>query len=120
MFKIVGPIKIHGPDSSIQTYAYLDGGSSVTLLDRFIYDSLKLRGENESLRLQWTKGVIREEDAMKTSFHLTGTNQQKIFEISDAFGVSNLDLPIQSLDAKLLQEKYPHLRGLPSLSSMTS
>ncbi|XP_059217620.1 uncharacterized protein LOC131994760 [Stomoxys calcitrans] len=94
LFKIV-PITIYGNNKSIETYAFIDEGSSVSLMDNSIASDLKIDGVASPLCLKWTGGNS------KTRVSL------------NVCTVESLSLPVQSLNYKLLAQRYRHLRNLP-------
>lgn len=112
LFKIL-PVRIQNDQSYIDTYAFLDDGSSLTLVDKTIYDKLALQGEHEQLHLQWTKGITRTEDAYRTSVTISGHKGQGQHVLTNVYAVEHLDLPVQTVDAKHLKARYAHLRGIP-------
>ncbi|XP_075151870.1 uncharacterized protein LOC142225895 [Haematobia irritans] len=52
LFQIL-PIKLHGQHKTITTYAFIDDGANVSMLDKEIARELGIRGEQEYLELQW-------------------------------------------------------------------
>ncbi|XP_062557227.1 uncharacterized protein LOC134222098 [Armigeres subalbatus] len=54
------PVVLSGPKGSIQTYAFLDEGSHLSLIDQELADQLKLKGSTIPLCLRWT-GDFRDE-----------------------------------------------------------
>lgn len=112
LFKIV-PIRIFGEDSFVNTFAFLDDGSSLTLLDREIFERLNLSGVKEKLSLQWTKGITRVEDSHCTTVVIGSAKGKQTQALTNVYVVNNLDLPAQTVDLKNLKERFHHLRGLP-------
>ncbi|XP_055910446.1 uncharacterized protein LOC129944807 [Eupeodes corollae] len=113
MFKVV-PVRLFGNNNkSLDTFAFLDDGSSITMVEKDVFDLLDLRGEPEQLTLQWTKGVSRTEDSLRTNLHVSGINKRKRHLLRDIYSVKNLELPHQSVDVAALKQKFLHLRDLP-------
>lgn len=113
LFKIV-PVKLYGGnDSYVDTFAFLDDGSSLTLLDSELCDLLQLTGTSEKLRLKWTKGITRDEDSFRTTVAISSATGKNIHSLSHVYAVKNLDLPVQNTDAEALKKRFAHLRGLP-------
>ncbi|XP_058816775.1 uncharacterized protein LOC131680070 [Topomyia yanbarensis] len=111
----VAPIVIHGPVKSIKTFAFLDDGSSLTLVDASLVQELKLQGTPEPLCLKWTGNKRRmESDSMKLDLEVSGTGEvQKKYRLAGAHTVAGLDLFHQTVDTELMCKEYPHLRGIP-------
>ncbi|XP_055622592.1 uncharacterized protein LOC129766151 [Toxorhynchites rutilus septentrionalis] len=82
-------VTLYDSNTSQTIYAFIDEGSSYTLLDESVADRLNVSGILEPLTLKWTGNVTR-----------TRT-------------VSRLVLPTQSLKYEDLANRYPHLRELP-------
>ncbi|XP_055836519.1 uncharacterized protein LOC129905140 [Episyrphus balteatus] len=113
LFKIV-PIRIYGNgDLFVDTYAFLDDGSSLSMVDEELFHELGLNGQSEKLTLQWTKGVSRVEDCKKTTFSVSGIQTRKRYVLQKVYTIKNLGLASQSIDVTHLKSLYPHLRGLP-------
>ncbi|XP_065085173.1 uncharacterized protein LOC135707298 [Ochlerotatus camptorhynchus] len=109
------PITLYNDGIKVQTYAFLDSGSSLTLMEESLAKELNLRGERHPLCLRWTADTCRyEDDAMRVSFNVSGLYdgcpQNKL---TDVYTVKELKLPSQSLSMRMLSTKYPHLDGLP-------
>lgn len=109
------PVIIHGEKGSVHTFAFLDDGSELTLLDRELADELGLKGTEVPLNLRWTGGTERcEQDSRITSLSIKGDqNEAKMFKLDEVQTVKELQLPYQTLDMVEMTKRYPHLRGLP-------
>ena len=114
-FRIV-PVTIYCHSTAIDTYAFLDEGSSLTLIEEELANQLGVRGEPESLCLKWTADMVRNEcNSQKISFYISGTSKSaKRFFLSNARTVSKLSLPKQSIPHNL--RKFNHLQNLPFLT----
>ncbi|XP_058456798.1 uncharacterized protein LOC131434166 [Malaya genurostris] len=113
LFRVV-PVTLHGKNSSVKTFAFLDDGSSLTLVEQSIADQLGESGPKGELLLSWTGDVSRSEvNSQTVTFHISGTSSDKMFKVSRARTVSKLKLPIQTLNMASLSYQYPYLKGLP-------
>lgn len=113
LFKIV-PIRVYGDNNVVvETFAFLDDGSSLTLIDKNLFNKLSLVGEPELLHLQWTKGITREEESTRAMITVSGSKKKETHTLTNVYTVENLDLPSQSVKADDLKSRYRHLRGLP-------
>lgn len=107
-------VRVHGRDGKfVDTYAFLDDGSTITMMERRISDLLDITGEKQSLRLCWTKGIVREEEALRCNVQISGVNQRQVFEITNMYCVNGLELATMSQNGSELARQYQHLRGLP-------
>lgn len=112
LYKIV-PVTIFGEEGRVhKTFAFLDGGSAITLLEESVRDLLHLKGPEDELHLQWTKGITRREQTQRLDVTLSG-ERGKRHKLTNVYSVKDLELPTQSVSAKSLQDEFPHLRGLP-------
>ncbi|XP_062703000.1 uncharacterized protein LOC134285705 [Aedes albopictus] len=112
------PIVLHGKYRSIKTFAFLDDGSELTLLDKELADELQLEGEPMPLCLHWTGGATRrEEGSMTVKLEVSAQhNESKRYPMTDVRTVAELLLPSQTLNLPELCERFPHLKGLPITS----
>ncbi|XP_044779809.1 uncharacterized protein LOC123327454 [Drosophila simulans] len=96
LFRIL-PVTLHGRNKQVDTYALLDEGSSVTLIDDDIIQSLNLKGESRQLNVQWFGGKTAREHTTVVSLQISGTGKSMRHDLRNVFAVSNLNLPMQSL-----------------------
>ncbi|XP_062713999.1 uncharacterized protein LOC115262830 [Aedes albopictus] len=113
LFKIL-PVTLYGKSGSVNTFAFLDDGSSVTIIEQTIADKLGVDRRPHSLCIHWTSGInkkiaTKELEAIRISE--PGSNMR--FNLSEVYTVENLGLPEQSLDAVELSKEFSHLRHLP-------
>lgn len=53
LFKVI-PVKIHGKDRILDTYAFIDEGSNTSLIDLDLMTTLELQSQNSSkLEVKW-------------------------------------------------------------------
>ncbi|XP_061401555.1 uncharacterized protein LOC133337338 [Musca vetustissima] len=115
LFKIL-PIKIYGNNNkSTETYAFLDDGSSVSLIEEDILEQLDLKGESDQLCMTWTANLKRtENNSQRLSIKVSGDNNKQL--TLDVRSVKELMLPKQSINYELLCRDFAYLRGLPVMS----
>ncbi|XP_017492964.1 PREDICTED: uncharacterized protein LOC108381053 isoform X2 [Rhagoletis zephyria] len=113
LFRVL-PVTLHGNNIKLQTYAFFDDGSSLTLMDAELQERLNLKGTSQPLCLKWTANTHRyEEDSQVLELGISGANAKRRFVLKDVRTVKGLELPLQTLDVKGLQARFSHLRGLP-------
>ncbi|XP_062715374.1 uncharacterized protein LOC134291519 [Aedes albopictus] len=114
LFRIV-PVLLYGPSKVIRTYAFLDEGSELTLMEQSLADELGAQGPQNSLCLRWTGGTNRIEAlSQKVNFQISSvTNPFKKFRLGEVHTVANLQLRPQTMLVDVMQEKYQYLKGLP-------
>ncbi|XP_055589164.1 uncharacterized protein LOC129741453 [Uranotaenia lowii] len=108
------PIILKANGKSAEIIAFLDDGSSSTMLEARVATELGISGEREPLWLSWTGNVTREEKlSQRISVTACGVGKTDSFKLNNVRTVDNLFLPKQTLDYASMKTKYPHLRGLP-------
>ncbi|XP_062708920.1 uncharacterized protein LOC134288349 [Aedes albopictus] len=113
LFRII-PVSLHGNGKTIRTYAFLDDGSSKTLVETQVAEKLGVTGAIHPLCLQWTSGVERvEDDSQVIKLQISGATNSTRLDLKEVHTVKSLNLPVQSLDFSQLSEQFPHLQGLP-------
>lgn len=109
------PIKIYGNGITMDTYAFLDDGSTTTLIDEKLANALNLVGPTKELCLIWSANVHRmEKNSRQVTVMISSIdNPTKQFKIREVKTVENLAIPQQRLDKDNLCKKFPHLQGVP-------
>ncbi|XP_065076509.1 uncharacterized protein LOC135700047 [Ochlerotatus camptorhynchus] len=112
------PVVLQGKHGSIQTFAFLDDGSALTLLDKELADELQLEGEPKLLCLHWTGGAQRRENSSRAvSLDVAAAHHpSKKYTLNGVRTVNELLLPSQTLNVEELRKLYPHLKDLPIAS----
>lgn len=100
LFRVV-PIVLYGPKSRIETYALLDEGSSVTMMDSDLVKEMGLQSRKDKLNLQWYAGNSSQEMASVVNLHISGVGRQRKYALRNVYGVTNLKLPAQSFNMDL-------------------
>ncbi|XP_055605881.1 uncharacterized protein LOC129754048 [Uranotaenia lowii] len=113
LFRIV-PVTVYGASTSVETYAFLDEGSDLTLVEVSLAQQLGLQGSVEPLCLRWTGNTTRtENDSCRIDISVSGVGQEKLSVLKNARTVKYLNLPTQSFDAEHAAKQFKHLRGIP-------
>ncbi|XP_062538870.1 uncharacterized protein LOC134207165 [Armigeres subalbatus] len=113
LFRII-PVVLYSGSNKVATYAFLDEGSNISMIERQLAAKLDVTGYRQPLCLKWTGNVTREEnDSHRIVVEISGTDQRAPkYIMSDVRTVDSLDLPKQSLSIKKLAERFKHLRNL--------
>ncbi|XP_065080573.1 uncharacterized protein LOC135703310 [Ochlerotatus camptorhynchus] len=112
-FRIL-PVTLYGDKCKLNVYAFVDEGSQLTLLDDGVAEQLGITGPIETLNLQWTGNITRNEpNSRRIRVEISGCELAKRYKLFDARTVASLQLPTQSLHYHNLATSFPHLRSLP-------
>lgn len=115
IFRIV-PVVLHGNNIDVSTYAFLDDGSSLTLMNEALAEQLNLEGTCEPICLKWTSNMQRvEHDSKRVSMKISSasTNNSKSYSLNNVRTIKSLQLPVQSLNVNELCKAYTYLKDLP-------
>ncbi|XP_053968959.1 uncharacterized protein LOC128870369 [Anastrepha ludens] len=116
LFRIV-PIRIYSKNKVLNIFAFLDEGSSVTLMEKRIFDELGLKGEQDPLCLRWTGNPTRvEENSVRAAIEISSVTNWQKYTLKNIHTVDDLNLPAQSINASAMERLYPYLAGLPIAS----
>ncbi|KAH8339623.1 hypothetical protein KR067_011866 [Drosophila pandora] len=112
-FRII-PVKLRNGGRMIEIYAFLDEGSSVTLVDASVFQRLGIQGQAAPMSLQWTAETTRiESESVKASVQISEINSDRFYWLNNVQTVQNLALPKQTVEVKELRSRFQHLRDLP-------
>ncbi|XP_055585450.1 uncharacterized protein LOC129738291 [Uranotaenia lowii] len=113
LYRVI-PITLHNGSLSVDAFAFIDEGSSITMLEKSLAEKLQLNGHSHPLCLQWTSNVTRiENDSKRVTFEISGINKSKRYKVSNVGTTNSLNLPTQSLPFEELKSRFSHLRGIP-------
>lgn len=107
--KIV-PVIVAGPCGEVHTFALLDDGSTTTLIDNELSDTLGLVGPEAPIFVGGITGS-RRVNSKQVSFKIKGNNSSEFFDISNARSMPNLKLTSQSINFDDIS-RYQHLRDI--------
>lgn len=114
LFKIL-PVTLQHNNNIVNTYALLDDGSSITLVEQWVANALNIEGVPDELCLKWTGDTHKiEKESKRISFTITGGHQ--LFTLNNARTVRNLNLPRQSISSQSLAKEFSHLKNIPVAS----
>lgn len=106
------PVTLHWQGCLINTFAFLDEGSTTTLMDQRIADALKLKGERQHLCILWSGNVHRtEKNSIQVEVMISSKDDHKCqFRLRGVKTVQCLGIPAQSLDRNSLCKQFSHLQ----------
>lgn len=103
------PVTLHGARRTVDTYAFFDDGSTLTLLDEQLSRDLELPGRQDMLDLQWIGHHTSSEPSRHVQLQISGAPRRQ-YELNDVRTVNSLELPVQSLITAHLDAR---LKDLP-------
>ncbi|XP_062557612.1 uncharacterized protein LOC134222478 [Armigeres subalbatus] len=111
LFRYV-PVTIYGKGKQVSTYAFLDDGSSSTLMEHSLLKELGLKGTPYPLCLDWTGGHKRHEnESVMLALKISGVSDTNdVFELSEVHTVRDLSLPKQSVSISQLATNMDNCR----------
>uniref|UniRef100_A0A182PX54 Peptidase aspartic putative domain-containing protein n=1 Tax=Anopheles epiroticus TaxID=199890 RepID=A0A182PX54_9DIPT len=113
LFRVV-PVTLYNGNKRIDTHAFFDEGSSLTLVESSLAETLGLEGVPDPLALRWTANVGRKEaTSRKISSEISGRGDERRYSIAAAHIVNELSLPSNNVKIKTLISSYYYLQGLP-------
>ncbi|XP_055542826.1 uncharacterized protein LOC129728414 [Wyeomyia smithii] len=117
LFRIL-PVILYGPSKTIESYAFIDDGSDISLMEQDLAQELGVIGPMKSLCLGWTGGAHRMETSSEcVNLHISSYGEQrKKYKLSLVHTVESLKIRPQTLRYADIQAKYPYLAGLPIAS----
>ncbi|XP_062541305.1 uncharacterized protein LOC134209335 [Armigeres subalbatus] len=116
LFRVV-PVTLHHGARSIDTFAFLDEGSSRTLIEASLAQRLGINGVPEPLELTWTSNVVRKElSSRRVDLTISARGGKERYKLASAHTVSALNLPKQSLQMSVIGKHFKHLENIPTMS----
>jgi hypothetical protein len=102
--KIV-PVTVTGQHTSVNTYALLDEGSTITIIDASIADVLGTDGPTETMWVQGVSGPeIKHEKSKIVSFKIRGKHADRQYELQGARTVERLNFTSQSVNEDEIED----------------
>lgn len=108
LFRIL-PVTLYGPHRQADTYALLDEGSALTLIDEDLSQHLQLVGNKSILGIRWIGQHTTSEPSRTVELTISGASQRK-FNLTGVRTIPKLNLPTQSLRTSQLGTR---MRSLP-------
>ncbi|KAI5638913.1 hypothetical protein NE865_08479 [Phthorimaea operculella] len=110
LLKIV-PVVVSGPAGEYATHAFLDDGSTATLIDDTVAARIGATGPLQPLSIAGIGGMTRNTVANIVDFYIKGRNSKERYLIKNAKRMKSLNLSTQSLYERELRA-FPHLSDL--------
>lgn len=106
------PVILKHQDKEIRTFAFLDSGSSASLIQQDLINKLGVVGVKSPMTLAWTNGkTIQEKGSHEVKIQISGLNT-KTYTLNNLNTVDKSSLPIQSLNKEEIMIRYPYLNDI--------
>ena len=107
------PVTICGPNGSEEnTYAFLDSGSTATILTDELASTLGLSGRNAKTRFQVFNGGNPIIPGRIVQLKMCSRDRSVMINVKRAYTVPHLNIVHHTYDFNALQEQHRHLAGL--------
>lgn len=111
------PVRVRGPRGTIETYALLDNGSDVTLVERGLLGELGIPMQPTALVIE-TVGGVSSVDSEASGFEVYPIKGSEPIRIDRAFTVGTLFAkPLDKVNSECIVA-WPHLRDVPLAPSI--
>lgn len=98
LFRVV-PIQLCNGKRRVNTYAFLDEGSSLSLIEDKLVRDLAIGGVTEPLEMKWTSNIVRKEkNSKRLDVQISGCNQDNWHWLKSVHTIDELNLPEQTLE----------------------
>ena len=115
VFLSIVPVILSRPDGEMDTYAFLDSGSTVTLIATHVAMQLGLKCEVDPLQSQlMNKATLDEASSEQVDVWIKGTGER--YKLEDIRTYTELKLPQQNLDVKTAGWEYLKDLDIPKMS----
>lgn len=115
-FQIV-PVTLSNGEDEIRTYAFLDSGSKVTMVEDSLMKKLRIKGPKQPLKLKWSSDLSRVENNShnRVQFYISDIEGNHAQLLKNVRTVEKLQLSVQTITCDEFQtpKRYKHLRSVP-------
>ncbi|XP_055632594.1 uncharacterized protein LOC129773069 [Toxorhynchites rutilus septentrionalis] len=107
-------VTLYVGNRQFDTVAFLDEGSSATLVDAAVAKLLRAQGAVEPLIVTWTGNINRfENGSRKVELMISAKGSRERFPLFNTRTVLELQLPKQNVRIAEVAKQYQHLAGVP-------
>ncbi|XP_062709727.1 uncharacterized protein LOC134288558 [Aedes albopictus] len=108
------PVRVSGPKGTLSTTAFIDDGSSLTLIEADVAAAIGVTGCKSPVSFTWTGNIRREEEdseivQLNISADIPGWPE---YELDCVHTLDGLNIPYQQWDTEKLLQKYPYLSSI--------
>ncbi|XP_062550302.1 uncharacterized protein LOC134215063 [Armigeres subalbatus] len=103
------PVSLYGKVKKIDTFAFIDEGSSHTIMEQKLAKELGVEEDCSTVNLKWIDGTVRKTMSKITTVGISETGKTNQFSLNNVSTVNRLDLPLQTFDSTTIR----HSNKLP-------
>lgn len=105
------PVRLRGPSGEIDIVAFMDEGSTTTMIDSEVAKKIGATGPVKPLCCMWTGGISRNDDSsQQVSFDLFKKSNDTPYTLKNVRTFQSLQLPQQRIDVDELHKLYPYTK----------
>ena len=108
VFLNVVPMKVFCNSNKVETYAFLDRGSTTTLCNEKLLRQLGVVGEDVSFVIKTVNKMMENHQGMRTNLHIAGLNGDGLIELREVLSVRHLPIKANSSLTKEDLKRWPH------------
>lgn len=107
------PVRLYGKSKTVDTYAFIDEGSTATMMESSLAEELQISGAAEDFSIQWVDGTKAQDTKSQCiGLQISGINESKRHSLFRVHTQTKLCIPKQSISTKRLKQTFTHLRGI--------
>lgn len=108
------PLKvISNNGDSVTTYGLLDTGSDISMIDPSLAILLGIKGTPSRISLSTVSDTGNQESGMKVEFKISSLDDQRAINVSSAWAIKDLEIPLKHTKTLETVDRWPHLKGVP-------
>ncbi|XP_052759175.1 uncharacterized protein LOC128202521 [Galleria mellonella] len=109
LLKVV-PVVVSGTKGDVTTFALLDEGASVSLVDATLLEKAGITGPTTNLHMRGVSGMsTTETDSKIVSFNIRGLNEKNVYSVNSVRSINNLNIVVDSISYKNIVNKFPYV-----------
>ncbi|XP_077976283.1 uncharacterized protein LOC120332657 [Styela clava] len=106
------PVKVSGNDREVETYAFLDVGSAITLCSDKLIDMLGLHREPANISLTTVNGESKIHGGSKVQLRVESCDGKEVMDLPEVFSIDKLPVKANAPLSMNDKNRMAHLRGL--------
>jgi Pao retrotransposon peptidase/Family of unknown function (DUF5641)/Protein of unknown function (DUF1759)/Integrase zinc binding domain len=113
------PIRIRGPFGEMDTVAFIDNGSDITLIKTDVISELGIIAEPSVLDIKTIAGTSSL-TTQRCKIQIISMDGTAVVDVDEAYSVKSLPVSVSQCDYKQRCKSWPHLKGIPFPSNTSN